>query len=254
MASPPLRTSARSAYLISNAQVTAGASRSIRRPRRAGVLRTMATLVRDGQAVATGPLRAARPLHGTCESPVHLEELGGKANRPILDTYVRCRKCPACLKHRRAVWAARARQRIAAHSRTWMVTLTAAPDAHFRMLCEAEVAARHSGVNPSEWSEAELFAARWRQFGLHVTKWLKRIRSAGSRFVYLQVVEAHASGLPHVHLLVHEVNTVTYRALTSGWKLGFAHAKLVEGPKAALYVTKYLMKSAMARVRASQDY
>lgn len=152
------------------------------------------------------------------------------------------------------MWAARARQRIASHSRTWMVTLTAAPDAHFRMLCQAEVAARRSGVNPSEWSEDEVFAARWREFGKEVTKWLKRIRSSGSKLVYLQVVEAHASGLPHVHLLVHEVNTVSYRALTSAWKLGFAHAKLVEGPQAALYVTKYLMKSALARVRASQDY
>lgn len=214
----------------------------------------MTSLVRDGQAIATGPLRAARPLHGSCEAPVHIEEGGGKANRPILDTYVRCRKCPSCLKHRRAVWAARARQRIAAHSRTWMVTLTASPDAHFRMLCQAEVAARRSSVNPAEWSDAERFAARWQEFGKEVTKWLKRMRSSGSSFVYLQVVEAHASGLPHVHLLVHENNTVTYRSLVSAWKLGFAHAKLVEGPKAALYVTKYLMKSAMARVRASQDY
>lgn len=218
------------------------------------MLAQMRSLVVSGQAQATGPLRAVRPLAGNCESPIRLEETGGRSNRPMLDTYVRCRKCEACLKHRRATWAARARSRIGAHTRTWMVTLTCAPDAHYRMLLQAESAARRSGVNPSEWTPDELFSRRWEQLGKEVTKWLKRVRASGCRFVYLQVVEAHASGLPHVHLLVHEVNTVSYRSLTSAWKLGFAHAKLVEGPKAALYVTKYLMKSALARVRASQDY
>lgn len=254
MTRAPIRDSARSAYLISNAQVTAREGRRIRRPRRSSGLRVMRSLVSSGDAIATGPLRAARPLHGTCESPIHIEEGAGRSNRPILDTYVRCRKCEACLKHRRAVWAARARSRIAAHKRTWMVTLTCSPDAHYRLLCQAHAAARRSAVDPASWSEAEIFAERWKMLGQEVTKWLKRMRASGSRFVYLLVVEAHKSGLPHVHLLVHEVGDVTYRSLTSSWKLGFAHAKLVQEPKAALYVTKYLMKSALARVRASQDY
>ena len=70
----------------------------------------------------------------------------------------------------------------------------------------------------------------------------------------LQVVEAHKSGLPHVHLLVHDKGDTTYRRLTDTWPLGFAHAKLVEGTAASRYVAKYLAKSALARVRASQGY
>lgn len=202
----------------------------------------------------TGRLRAVRPVHGSCLSPIQVTEAGGHYDRPMLDTYVRCRKCPPCLQHRRAVWSARAHHEITMHQRTWMVTLTCSPLEHFRLLNQARHAATVAGYCPEKWSPAEEFNARWGQLGSEVTKWLKRVRAKGCAFVYLTVVEAHKSGLPHVHLLIHERSAVTHRALTEAWHLGFSHAKLVEGPKAALYVTKYLMKSAMARVRASQRY
>lgn len=250
----PLNPARARAYLISNAQVTAGsAGRTLRRPRKQ-LLTTMRSLVVQGDAIATGPLRALRPLAGNCTAPVQITEAGGTYDRPHLDTLVRCRKCEACLKHRRAVWSARARYMIGSHERTWMVTLTCTADAHYRLLLRAIKRERDKGCDPSEWSSDEEFKRRADEFGKEVTLWLKRVRISGARFSYLMVVEAHKTGLPHVHLLVHESNGCTYRALTSAWRLGFAHAKLVEGPKAALYVTKYLMKSALARVRASLLY
>lgn len=217
-------------------------------------MRNMVALVSAGDAIATGPLRAARPVHGSCEAPIQITEVGGHHNRPMLDTFVRCRKCPSCLRHKRAVWSARASHEIGMHPRTWMVTLTCSADMHFRLLCQARLAATRRGFTPDLWSPNEEFAQRWSQLGTEVTKWLKRLRSSGAKFNYLLVVEAHKSGLPHVHLLIHEISGCTYRTLTETWRLGFSHAKLVEGTAAARYVTKYLVKSALARVRASQRY
>lgn len=217
-------------------------------------MRNMVRLVADGDAIATGPLRAARPVHGSCASPIAITEVGGHHNRPMLDTYVRCRKCPPCLQAKRAVWSARAAHEIGHHQRSWLVTLTCRPDVHFRLLSQARSNATARGFTPEEWSDAEEFAMRWQQLGIEVTKWLKRLRSKGAKFTYLLVVEAHKSGLPHVHLLIHELEDTTYRLLTEEWKLGFSHAKLVQGAAAARYVTKYLVKSVLARVRASQRY
>lgn len=217
-------------------------------------MRNMVSLVAAGDAIATGPLRAARPVHGSCEAPIQLTEVGGHHNRPMLDTFVRCRKCPSCLRHKRAVWSARATHEIGMHPRTWMVTLTCTPVMHFQMLESARLAAIRAGNRPDAWSPSEEFSERWSQLGTQVTKWLKRLRSHGAKFNYLLVVEAHKSGLPHVHLLIHEIEGCTYRTLTETWRLGFSHAKLVEGAAAARYVTKYLVKSVLARVRASQRY
>lgn len=217
-------------------------------------MRNMVSLVAAGDAVATGPLRAARPVHGSCLSPIMVTEQGGTANRPMLDTYVRCRKCTPCLQAKRALWSARAAQAIVLHPRTWLVTLTCTPAEHFRLLNQARSTAIRSGFSPEEWSPSEEFGARWSQLGSEVTKWLKRVRDKGARFSYLLVVEAHKSGLPHVHLLMHELCDLSYRSITEPWSLGFCHAKLVEGTDASRYVTKYLVKSALARVRASQQY
>lgn len=250
--SPPISRRG-SAYLISNAQVTGAGGRTIRRRRRQ-VLTTIRSLALQGDARLTGPLRAVRPLAGECTAPLQLTEIGGSEARPMLDTFVRCRKCDDCLKHRRRLWSAKAASMIQDHERSWMVTLTLTPEAHFRMLCLAERSARSKGFDPSDWTPSEAFAARWGEIAKEVTKWLKRTRATGAAFNYLLVAEAHASGLPHVHLLMHEVRGLTYRRITGGWSLGFSHAKLVEGTSAARYVTKYLMKSAMARVRASLRY
>lgn len=254
MSRPPIRPAAQAAYLISNAQVTAR-DMPVRRLRTArDVLVQSRSLVLQGKAQIAAPAKAERLVMGNCTEPIRITEKGGRSNAPTLDTYVRCRKCESCLKHRRSVWSARAAQRIGMHTRSWMVTLTLSPANHFLLLCRAEVEARSKAVNPSLWTPEEVFAARWREFGKEVTKWIKRLRAKGAKFVYLLVVEAHKTGLPHVHLLIHEISTVLYRDICDAWTLGFSHAKLVQGPEAARYVTKYLMKSALARVRASQDY
>lgn len=244
---------ARSAYLISNAQVTGAGRRSTRR--RLGSLRAVATsLVVNGNAVVSTGHRVTRRLDGDCEAPIHSEEVAGTGPRLFLDTFVRCRKCPACLRQRRRVWLARATTETGMAPRTWMVTLTADPQQHYLMLCRALVRLSEAGPDPRTDSEAAIFKGRADEFGKEVTKWLKRVRATGARFTYLMVVEAHKSGLPHVHLLIHDQSATTYRALTGAWRWGFAHAKLVEGPSGARYVTKYLVKSMMARVRASLNY
>lgn len=252
---PVTSSGGEAAYLITNAQVTGAPApgRTMRRRRRM-LLRQIRSQAADGLVELVSPLRARKNLSGDCARPIQQTELGGTGNRPILDTFLRCRKCDECLRHRSRVWAARAKAEIEAHPRTWMVTLTCTPEVHYRLLLQAERAARLRGVNPSDWVASEEFVERWGQLGKEVTKWLKRVRITGARFVYLQVVEAHKSGLPHVHLLVHDEGDTTYRRLVEAWKLGFSHAKLVEGPAAARYVSKYLAKSALARVRASRGY
>lgn len=248
-----MRPARERAYLISNAQVTGLRPRTVRRKRRDLVAHTR-SLVVNGLAETVAPLRTVRTLHGNCERPIPLSETGGTHTRPTLDTYVRCRKCEGCLRQRRALWCARAASEIGHAERTWMVTLTASPAHHHLMwlrICKRE---RDNGADADCLPDDKAFAERWRELGSEVTRYLKRVRAGGSALRYLTVVEAHKSGLPHVHLLVHDMGDTTWRALTSRWHYGFAHAKLVEGPAAARYVTKYLMKSALARVRASKDY
>lgn len=219
------------------------------------MMRVLTSLISEGQAVQTGLLRAERRLAGDCEDPVAFTETGGTHARPYLDTFVRCRKCDRCLNSRRKQWSARARHEIGENHRTWMVTLTLSPENHARHMMRVHSDLRSRRVPTGEVSSDEIFRLRAVEFGKEVTKWLKRLRAAGGRLRYLSVVEAHKSGLPHVHLLVHETEpSLTYRAMIGQWKLGFAHAKLVEGPAAALYVTKYLSKSMLSRVRASSAY
>jgi hypothetical protein len=59
-------------------------------------------------------------------------------------------------------------------------------------------------------------------------------------------------------MLLHEVseqNPVRHKLLAEKWGSGFMHAELVEDEsKAAYYVTKYLTKSARAKIRASEGY
>jgi len=60
-----------------------------------------------------------------------------------------------------------------------------------------------------------------------------------------------------MHVLVHEaLGKVTKRELEASWRSGFSHWRLVPvgDTRAAAYVTKYLTKSALTRVRASQRY
>ena len=180
--------------------------------------------------------------------------MSGKSNLVALK--VRCRRCAACLRYRSAIWRVRAEAEIKAAPRTWMGTLTLSPGAHQYFLDRARVRwkARGNGDFDKEgaWSQ---FRERHREISSDITKFVKRLREKHKgKLRFLLVVEAHKSGLPHYHMLVHEDGTpLRYAALRSEWPHGFTKWKLCD-PKAAAYVCKYLTKSSQARVRASLGY
>lgn len=171
---------------------------------------------------------------------------------------VRCRKCDKCRAVRRRLWSARARAEVQASVRTWFVTLTLRPEEQYRFLAQARLSAKAA----SEDFDALPY---WRQFDLRhraicpeITKYLKRVRTeSGAPLRYLLVAEAHKSGAPHYHMLVHETDVsspVRHACLSSQWKLGFSNIKLCSDLRMATYLCKYLSKSNAARVRASLRY
>ena len=95
-----------------------------------------------------------------------------------------------------------------------------------------------------------------------ITLWLKRMRKK-SDFRYLLVAEAHKSGAPHFHALIHEMDPLRpcrERDMRKAWRgIGFLHAKLIregedDAGRASHYLTKYISKSMIRRVRASFRY
>lgn len=211
-----------------------------------------------------------------CASPVYREYVGRPrpANAPpwatrfrvsdgvhVLEMHVRCRKCEPCLRARAYMWRKLAEQEMRlTRGRTWFLTLTCAPQAHFEAYARACQRLRAAGEDFDRLSPERQFRERVRELNREITLWLKRVRKMGAPLRYLLVAERHKSGLPHFHALVHEVDAeqpLRARTLRGQWRLGFSQARLVdqtENPKAAAYVAKYLSKSACARVRASQGY
>lgn len=214
-------------------------------------------------------------IAGRCQSPVNRLYVGSQAVKHshdfsrsteisqsrFIDMEVRCRRCTECLKHRRRHWARLAENEIATSARTWFVTLTLTPDQQTKAYYSACLRLAASGVDFDQLSPENQFSERVAEIGPEITLWLKRVRKeSGAKLRYLLVVEAHKSGLPHFHLLVHEANAlqpVRARCLMGQWRLGFSHAKLVAqdgNRRYAHYVTKYLTKSFLSRARASQHY
>lgn len=204
---------------------------------------------------------------GDCMAPVSVELLGeatfdhpveAQRQRRYGDMLVRCRKCLKCLEHRSTVWAARACAELAVAQRTWFGTLTLSPEAQECAYWEARKRYRTGGSKDFDaLPEAEQFAARHRVINDDLTRYLKRVRKESAASLrYLLVVEAHKTGLPHYHMLLHErLGQVRKRTLDSQWISGFTRWRLVEpGVTPAFYVSKYLAKSALARVRASRLY
>lgn len=99
---------------------------------------------------------------------------------------VRCRKCSRCVKANQNQWVKRAEPEFAIAARTWFVTITFTPDMHLRFMAEAG-AKSHFDLAFSE-----------------VQKMFKRMRASGKEFRYLLTTEAHQSGWPHFHMLLHE--------------------------------------------------
>lgn len=173
-----------------------------------------------------------------------------------VEIFAKCRRCLPCLKVRSQEWTYRAKQELRASARTWFGTMTLRPSEHW--LASLRWQAAKAGRDWRELSPDEQFAAEHTVVCVEITRWLKRVRKeSGARLRYLLVAEAHKSGLPHYHVLVHEVSPlerVGERTLRRQWKLGHSKFNLVEGTAAAGYVTKYLTKEASARVRASVRY
>jgi len=175
-----------------------------------------------------------------------------------LDMWVRCRKCRTCLAARSRLWSNRARREIEQSARTWFGTLTLRPEEHYLALAEVSRELGRRGTVIDRLSPQEQFKERHRVIGKSITKYLKRVRKESEAAIrYIIVAEAHKSGLPHYHALVHEPrmhSRVTERQLRKQWIHGFSKWELVEDGRAARYVCKYLSKAAEARVRASQRY
>lgn len=219
-------------------------------------------------------MRSAWDISGGCQSPVPFEMNGlprrleggrhvrAKGLPHSLLLTVRCRKCAWCLGRRRNLWAFRGQVEIASAPRTWFGTLTMGPTEHALMRYRASSRLWRGGTDIELLSAREQFEELCKEFGVEVTLWLKRIRKKlKGKLRYLLVFERHKSGLPHAHILVHDIdesNPVRHAALTAEWKLGFTKFKLCEAigetAKAAWYVAKYLSKSCESRVRASLRY
>jgi len=171
----------------------------------------------------------------------------------------RCRRCVWCLRRRANKWRLSARSELdQAAGRSWFGTLTFRPEDRYRVLCTADRAASRRGLAWAAMEPADRFRYLANAAGALVTKWLKRVRKeTGVPFRYLLVVEAHKSGDPHFHVLLHEQRAeepLRKEVLQRQWSHGFSKWNLVKDRATAGYVTKYLSKDMMARVRASVRY
>ena len=204
-------------------------------------------------------------VRGRCTAPIRVERWASRASKSGLldllarnkETYlgvdmdVPCRKCAACLKVRASHWRHRAMAEIDRSARTWFGTLTLTPERHWLCQCEASVSLAGRGVTFDQLSASDQFTERHRVISRELTLWAKRIRkNSGAPLRLFLVAEAHKTGLPHYHLLVHETDAdrpVTYRQLRDAWKWGFSKFNLVaqedNSSKVAWYVCKYLTKS-----------
>lgn len=231
----------------------------------------------DGGTARLGPGRADVRLCGRCQDPRVIEFAGqvppatklppdqrlaewrSSWNRssPYLwiTIHVPCRVCTTCLRGRARLWRQRATNETVAAPRSWFGTITLHPEAHSLMKARACQALSLRGETFEALPAERQLEARHSQCGQELTRYLKRVRKECGAFRYLLVLEAHRTGLPHYHVLLHEreEGQVKHAVIKSQWRLGFTRWKLAEASSSA-YVCKYLTKSSEARVRASTLY
>lgn len=170
---------------------------------------------------------------------------------------VRCRRCTRCRRLRRRIWSDRARRETGASVRTWFATLTASPEAQFHYMLRAGKRLRAQGIEFDALDVNEQFQERCNEMGVELQKFMKRLRkNTGASLRALWVFEAHKTGLPHIHGLIHEGTMVAARwaDLDAQWKDGFSRFALLTDPAKSAYATKYLAKDALCRIRASRHY
>jgi hypothetical protein len=230
--------------------------------------RTIAKAISQG-GKAHSLFRYSWDVSSNCENPQTMEIYGRQYadreyTRPLqsrmLTMTVRCRRCGNCLRKRSKAWEIRAVTEYSRAHRTWFGTLTLSPENHFLNEVKTRKRLAGAGTKFDDLSEDERFAEATKTTAREITLYLKRIRKeSGSKFTYLLVTEAHKSGLPHYHMLLHEIDpdkAVRYRTLSHQWTLGFEQWRLLgeQQSTACAYVAKYLSKSKLARVRASLHY
>lgn len=196
--------------------------------------------------------------------------VGGKGRRYItvdgrkntvlrLDLLTPCRRCDHCRSRRRNLWVMRAKAEIDFAPRTWFGTFTLRPDEQFRTLTIARQKLARQGIDFDTLDFGDQFREHAAVAFREVTTYLKRVRKhyGPKSLRYLWVCEAHKTGLPHFHALLHETDTdrpLRHDVLTSQWKLGFSQLRLASDKSPSFYVAKYLAKDLATRVRASQGY
>jgi len=211
---------------------------------------------------------SGQSCHGDCTSPVEVRYRGcpdpvmvglGLEKDQVAIAYItgRCRRCDNCLQHRRRLWTARAIDECMLAPRNWFGTLTVRPMDRVRFTYAAQLRnSRQQGDSWDSYSAEDQFRRIADEVATEMTLFLKRVRKNQS-FRYLLVTEAHADGFPHFHMLVHEgAEPLRKRQLDFAWRVGFSQWRLLPDadPKGAFYACKYLSKSALTRVRASQRY
>jgi hypothetical protein len=229
------------------------------------------------EALATGAdrpnfLTIRKDVAGNCTDAIHREYVGAeqvtrsrdysrttrRGPQMTIEFQVRCRLCLNCRKARATHWRYLCQNEIKSAPRTWFLTLTFRPENHYRVRCAVDLRLHARGTTFEQQTENERFRLLAAECGKEVTRYIKRLRKAGARVRYCLVAEAHISGLPHFHMLLHEVSEdhpVRHKLLADQWGAGFINAKLCNSDtRAAGYVTKYLTKSARARIRASEGY
>lgn len=223
----------------------------------------------DKGGVLVSPSVVRWDCAGGCEKPHEFTIEGrtpaggfmGTVPAPIgrvlfIDMAVPCRTCEHCLARRSYQWRCRAEREIALSARTWFGTFTLRPETHVIHEYRASLRLRQAGVDFYALDWRRQFAERHSECSRDFTKYFKRLRKAGQVFRYLLVLEAHQSGLPHYHALLHEPHGTPgcrKSVLEKHWWLGFSSFRLAEQGSAP-YVCKYLVKSALARQRASLHY
>lgn len=164
--------------------------------------------------------------------------------------------------------------------RTFMGTLTCSLDEHIQLDAAARTRLHKHGVDFDGLPSAEKFGERCVELGAHITLWIKRVRAYGAKFRYLMIAEPHNSEemgqRPHVHMLIHEQSEGSFYTGPLGWvrgkngqwheaipddapcrvtwPLGFTRFERVSDARSARYICKYVSKTAMLRIRASQSY
>ena len=233
-------------------------------------VRTLASRALANGGVRQSAFRIVWKIAGGCENPfitecyarpspaiggTHVVVARGTEHSICVEIHTRCRVCENCRRQRAALWRHRAEWETLLAPRTWFGTLTVRPTEHYLAQCAVVAHLEARAVPSGELTSDQMFNLVARREATEVTKMLKRLRIRGMEFRYLLVTEAHKSGYPHFHMLLHEVrDPVRYRDLEGEWPLGFSKWRLVADPKESRYLSKYLSKDARSRVRASLAY